>query len=414
MINAVVGPTYLNKNCLPFAADVFYHGKTTYFLPTGFHPLELQSVIEFPGYCKTRLIALPRVIWEMCRLYFENDIEAEECAEILKPLRKDHIIIAASIYNRDIKTINETKQFMQRYPQLFSIFMSTEFNLNFAARELMGHVLYENILENGLPGSVKYIRKNSTRVNDLVQLIAAVIINRIRQFTPHIENLLIYEHEWYPLIIEANKCQEIDKGQYFPNQNKDSVEIEVFRFRLFEQILNPIFGRCDNQSKNEKIAILANSKKQEINLLKNKCERIAREISLMPTQEIQLKQRRLNEMIENEITIPLSEITEQPIKKIKESLLEFIVDSTLIGGILAITQGAGITTLTTAAAAGAISTAAKYIVNSSRVKTTPSGILVAGMKQMKIKYEQVQRYLSEIPIEQLDINIGHNSTELSQ
>ncbi|AMU86005.1 hypothetical protein [Dehalococcoides mccartyi] len=402
MINAVVCPTYLNRENLPYAADIFYHGKITYFLPTGFHPLELQSVFEFPSYCRARSIAFPSIIWEMCKLYFENSIEAKDCIDILEPIKREHIVIAAPVYNRDIREIQETKQFMHKYPQLLEIFKSTEINLKFASRELMGHVLYENILEKGSAGSVEYLRRNCRRVNDLVLLIAAVIVNRIRHFIPFIENILLYEHAWYALIMEIDKCQEIDKGEYHPSKYENSVDIEVFRFRLFEQILNPIFGKCDTKSKNEKIARLADSKMEEINRLKNKCEMIAREVVLMPTKEIQLKQKRLNELIESEISVPLSDLMDQPIKRVKDSLLNFMVDSTVIGGILTLAQGANVTTFTTAAAAGAISTAIKHIIRNCERRTTPSDLLVSGMKQMKIEYEDVQRYLSEIVIEQLD------------
>ena len=403
MIKAVVGPTYLNKKNLPFAADIFYHGKIVYFLPTGFHPIELKSVFEFPNYCRERSIALPGVIWEMCNLYFENSIEAKECVDILEPIRKDHLVIAAPVYSRDVKAIKKTKKFMHKYPQLYGIFTRTELNLNFAARELLSHVLYEVVLERSMEGAAEYLRRHCKKIDDLIILIAAVILNRIRLLTLYTENLLLYEHDWYPLIIEIDKCQKSEKGEDDVKNNTDSANIEFFRFRLFEQILNPIFGKCDNQLKNEKIALIARSKASEIDILKGKCEIIAREVSLMPTKENQLKQKKLKEMIENEITSPLSEITEKPLKKVKEWLLDFILDSTVIGGILAVTQGASIATLTTAAGAGAISSVTRHIINNSKRETTPSELLVAGMKEMKVKWEDVQRYLSEIAIEQLNI-----------
>ena len=79
MASTIVIPSYLNKYCLPYASDIFYHGHLTYFLPTGFMPQEMKTVFEFPQYCRSRAIALPNIIWDMCKLYFENDIEANEC-----------------------------------------------------------------------------------------------------------------------------------------------------------------------------------------------------------------------------------------------------------------------------------------------------------------------------------------------
>jgi hypothetical protein len=64
----VVAPGYLNEHCLPYASDIFYHKRLLYFLPTGFHPLELHSISLFPQYCYGHSVAVPKLIWEMCNL----------------------------------------------------------------------------------------------------------------------------------------------------------------------------------------------------------------------------------------------------------------------------------------------------------------------------------------------------------
>jgi hypothetical protein len=396
----IVGPAYLSKRSLPYAADIFYHKKITYFLPTGFTPAELKSVAEFPNYCKSRSILFPDVIWEMCTLYFENNIEAFECANILEPLRKDHIVLANAIYNRDTRAINETKQFLSKYPQIYDMFLGTEENLNFAARELLGHVLFGIVVETSLDNAVKYLQKHIEKIDKFIFLIAAVIINRIKAFTSF-ENLVVYEHDWYPLIKEVEKCGNIESRKTINNQDMDSKNIEFLRFRLFEQILNPIFGLCDSKSKSEKIAKILKVKTKEIDSLKDRCEFMAREITLMPTQEENLKQKRLNELINQEITIPLSQLVEKPLKEVKELLRNFILDSTVIAAILEVLQNAQTSMLITATTAVALSSGIKYILNSSKKKTLPSELLLVGMKINRVKYEEVQNYLDQISIEQL-------------
>jgi hypothetical protein len=84
----VVAPGYLNEHCLPYASDIFYHKRLLYFLPTGFHPLELHSIALFPQYCHEHSVVMPKLIWEMCHLYFENSKRAVGCLDILEPLRK--------------------------------------------------------------------------------------------------------------------------------------------------------------------------------------------------------------------------------------------------------------------------------------------------------------------------------------
>ena len=97
----LVAPGYLNERSLPYVSDVFYHDRVLYFLPTGFHPLELNSVALFPDYCYGHSIPMPQLIWTMCGLYFQNSRPASECIEILEPLRKKHVAIAIASYSRD-------------------------------------------------------------------------------------------------------------------------------------------------------------------------------------------------------------------------------------------------------------------------------------------------------------------------
>ena len=121
----------------------------------------------------------------------------------------------------------------------------------------------------------------------------------------------------------------------------------------------------------------------------------------MPTREEEIKKKRMQELIQSEIAIPLSEITEMPLKKAKELLRDFLTDSSIIGGVLLIAQGETFTTLTTAAAAGLISSGIRYIINNSNRKTTPSDLLVTGMKEMNMKYEDVKNHLNSIALEQM-------------
>jgi hypothetical protein len=58
----VVAPGYLNEKSLPYASDIFYHNKLLYFLPTGFHPIELNSVGLFPDFCKSHEVAMPQIL----------------------------------------------------------------------------------------------------------------------------------------------------------------------------------------------------------------------------------------------------------------------------------------------------------------------------------------------------------------
>jgi len=243
----VVGPGYLSPNCLPYASDIFYHKKLTYLLPTGFHPVELKAVIEFPRYCFDHSIAFPEILWEMCSLYFDNSKAAQEALDIIEPLRGSFIQIIATIYPRDRAAIKSAKQLFMAHPSLQECFRKTDFDMRFAARELLSHVLFEIFMEGGYEGAVNYLRVNSKNPEEFFQLVEAMLINRLRMLPA--DTLLLQEQTWYPLINQMNSLGLFDKPWDSVVHEVDSFDIEHFRYKLFETILSPIFGRCDSQQR---------------------------------------------------------------------------------------------------------------------------------------------------------------------
>jgi hypothetical protein len=70
-------------------------------------------------------------------------------------------------------------------------------------------------------------------------------------------------------------------------------------------------------------------------------------------------------------------------------LRDFLLDSTVIGGLLALTQGGGTAVVGTAAAAGALSTGIRYLVRErSQKKTKPSKLLADGVRKAQMKSEE--------------------------
>jgi len=399
---SVVGPGYLSHNCLPYASDIFYHGNLIYLLPTGFHPIELNSVIEFPTYCYDHSIAFPEIIWEMCSLYFENSKDATEALDIIEPLRGRFIQIIATSYPRGRTAIRSAKQLLVANPSLQECFEKTAFDLRFAARELLSHVLFEVFIEEGYKGAVKYLRANSKEPEEFLQLVAAVLINRLRSLPTR--TLLLYEHTWYPMLHQMNALGLFDKSGDSAVRETESFDVEHFRYKLFETILLPIFGRCDSQPKSRVIAEVADTKHEEIEEFKRVCGTIAREVVLLPTSDVGIKQMKLSEMIREKVTEPLSAIVEQQPKQVQNLLRDFALDSTVIAGLLAVLTGANINVLGLAAAAGATSTGVRYILHpNSQQKVRPSTLLLEGMQKGRVSFEQIEKHLNGITMKQVTL-----------
>jgi hypothetical protein len=393
---AIVIPEYLSKRSLPLASDIFFHQNIIYFLPTGFHPTEINSVLDFPDYCKKNEVALPYTIWDSCRLYFEADKEALECVKILEPFRRNFIKFVLPIYPRGRKEIDDCKVTLKENPDIYKDFKETALDLTFVSRELLSHILYEIFLEEGYEGAVKYIKENFTSIDDLLLLIAAVLINRLRIFSKMDSSFLMYNHSWYPVFDKL--LDLLCKTQ--KTSSSDSLLVEHFQYKLFEMILYPVYGYCNLHSKNHEIAKIAKEKVAEINCLKEECMSIAEEVVLLPTTDTNLKQKRLSNLLNKRVVGPLGDIANKPVKDINQIIKDFVLDSTVVGGLVAMIENPDPIVLKVALAAGAISASARYLFrDKSLEKNIPSQIILEGMKKMRVDYEQIQNDIKGILIE---------------
>jgi hypothetical protein len=363
---AIIGPGYLNPKSLPYASDIFYHQNLTYFLPTGFHPVEINSVIEFPGYCHQNSIALPAVIWEMPQHYFSSAKASIEAAEVLEPLRNKVVKFVQPIYPRDRKIIEKTKLEILENPILLEKFKLADLDIQLISRELLSHILYELFLEVGFPGAIEYINDQFKSLDDFLLLVASVLINRLKAlFIYPSSELLLYEHSWSPAIHELMKIQDVHKKDITSNSSTslDSLEIEHFKFKLFETVLMPLFGRCDSYPKSTFVAQTLEDKHDEINALKQECGCIGREIILLPTSDQHIKQEVLQEQIRQRVLEPLSDISRKSKQDVLKLLTEFTLDGSVIGGLLTIFQGFNPVVLGTGAATAALSIGLRYLLS---------------------------------------------------
>jgi hypothetical protein len=289
----IVAPGYLSDRTLPFVSDIFFHEKLLYFLPTGFHPLELHAVGGFPHYCHEHSVALPAILWEMCKLYFQNSPVAVKCLEALEPLRNKFVFIASTSYARDRQAIAASEKTIKDHPVLFECFKSTDFDLRFISRELLSHLLFEIFIEDGYNGTVTYLQDKSQSPDDFVRLLAAVCLNRLRIFSGKSTRMLVYEHEWYPL---SDRYYSIVESNY-DDSAQDDFRVEHFRYKLFEALLLPIYGRCDSKKKAETVANTVTEYRNEIATLKKECWHVARDVILLPTKSPRLKEDRFSELV---------------------------------------------------------------------------------------------------------------------
>lgn len=398
----LVGPDYLCKKNLPYVADIFYFKNIVYTLPTGFTQEELNNIYIFPKICEENNIMLPKIIWEMCNKYFDNTVDAFECTQIIKPFLNDKIKIIQPIYARDIEAIKKSLLMLKENDELYKSIIGSDLSFSFYSREVLSHVLFEVYIELGFDGTIKYILEYCTSQN-ITHLIAAVIVNRLKIYNSN--NNLAYDQSYYDIYKIYYSIINSDKDI---NEIDENSTIEFMTYRLFQEILLPIYGRCDSLAKSEKVFKLLMNKSKEIEFTKEICRTITLDLFLHKDESLNMQQTVLQNSINKYLIQPLQELTEQNKKYISKLLIDFIKDSTVICGLLNLTYDRDLKNLGIAITAGAVSSTISNLIHKNIFKVAkPEKFLLEQLKKNKIKNDYYLQELNELNIKNINLCIDN-------
>lgn len=395
-INNIICPNYLCYDTLPEAADVFYHGNLTYFMPIGIGLTEVENVLNFPLYCIEKDIALPQIVWLMNKKYFECSKQAVECSDILQPLGK-RILKISTIYSRDVKAIEKTRRELSSNKKILESFKQSADDIEFLSREVFSHIFLEVYLEKGIEFVKDYIEINFSDEEKLFELLAAVIVNRMHNvYSSDNINYLVYNHTWYPFLMNI-----FEYLQEEPLEKTGEIDTKVHR--LFTEVISPIFGRCDSTKKTEYIAHIVEKQEGVIDCLKRTCQDIVETSMFYVNDELDLRDSKMKSMVIEKVIEPLSYMMSKPKRDVKQILTDFTLDSTVLGGILSLTQGFDANTVGMATAAGVVSTGLKHIINNKKEKKSSAKFILKELKKNKVEYLEYEKILRQISIDQIDI-----------
>jgi hypothetical protein len=398
----LVIPGYLSRQSLPYASDIFYHQRIVYCLPTGFHPIEIQSVAKFPEYCRGINARLPRILWQFCKLYFENARICNDCIDILAPLKAKHLTYMMLVYPRHVPAIERSVQMLTERPDLREILLSVDLDMRFVAREVGSHLFFEPFLEGGYGAVMQVVQRNCASPDDLLRLVCAVLVNRLSFLTEVDVPVLLYDHSWHKAILAIGGRRSKQEDQ------SDDVDdrVEHFAYKLFESVVLPLYGRCDSKKRCEEIAETAERYAGSITTLKEECHRIAREIVVMPVSSEAIRTAVLKDRMRERITEPLEAILRQPRSRALRAVQNVVVDSTVIGGLLAVLQSpsVGIDVAGLAVAAGGISTGIKYLLDTTEhTREEPGVVLIEGLRRAGMAEEEFRRRVERIGLGRLEV-----------
>lgn len=375
-------PSYIAPNTLPYAADILYHKRLIYSMPTGFHPIELSNVYFFPEYCRKEGIALPKMYWNFCEKYFLNTKLALDCIKILDPLRvSGNIKIVQFIYSRGIKAISDAAELVDTNPDINNSIANCPLSIPFIARELLSHVLYEVYLEkdSSFKEVVAYLQQYQS-VEQILKLVYAVLVNRFKMFAhPKFDApLMVYHPEYVNILTKLNLLMSGSSPEA-SDQNK----IDQFTYTLFSQLLLPIYGTCDSLKKNHIVAIMCKEKSSEIDQLIEECRFIASDILFLQTQDNEVKKQRLAKLIQDRIMGPLSEFCEKEKAEASRILTEFVTESGIIATLLSLFFSPSPLNLLLSVAAAGTSTVLRHVITPRVEPRLPTKFLLDSLRKMK-------------------------------
>jgi len=380
----LVGPTYLAPDVLPSAADIFYHKSLIYSLPTGFHPTELTNVYSFPEYCRKKGVSLPRIYWYFCSEYFLNSKLTYDCLEVLEPLRKSgNITITQLIYGRDIKAISNAAELIERNLDIINLIDKCPLSTPFIAREFLSHVLYKVYLEKGstFDGVVDYLQQYQSK-EQILKLIYTVLVNRFSLFAdPRLGASVLVFHPNYVNLLSELYLQISGKSL----ERTEEERINVFTYALFNRLVHPIYGICDNSKKNSMVAKICKEKASEIDQLIEECRFIASDIVFLPTKDDKVKKERLAKLIKDRITEPMVELCEKEKSEINQMLIEFVTESGIIAALLSCLSTPSLENVLLSVTAAGASTLLRLFITPRVQPELPSKFLITSLRKMRRK-----------------------------
>lgn len=397
----VVGPEYVCPAVLPYGADILYFGRLIYCLPTGFAPLEHYALQGFPAYAEERSVRIPPALWGLHVQYFRAANEARRALQVLEPLRGRHVTVVALSYARTADVIAKASAALMQEPALLGELKQIPSAIPLVARETLSHVFLEVFLERGYSGVAAHLQRIATNAHDLETFLAAAVLNRLGVFARMKTPFAVYDERWRtvlsrvpPVLAERSADDEDDPAHF---------RVEHFRYKLFQEILNPVLGRCDTAQKSQRVAAFAKKRRNEVSALKAECGAIAREVVLANTASDTLRQEMLSDEILRRLVPAFADAVHEPRRRAVDYVKKVVLDSGVVGGLLSLVGKAGVGELGVVVAGAALAAAVDELWEGARkAPVTPGSAVLKAVSDFGTEAGPVEQQLRAIKLWQVE------------
>lgn len=333
-------PGYLGGEPFPEVADILYFPSILYWLPTGFSDIEYRSLVGFPLYCREHNTDLPDATWSLLAWYREADKRAAYSADILQPLHEARMLrFLLPSYGRGKREIEIARAAITSDSALRESLGQAPFDACLFARELVGHALFGVFVEGGYEESVRVFRAVLGDEAEFQFALAAPTINRIATMLATGMIPVVYDQRWIPLFeaIQSNKVLHLMNNVPVDGLTDDNDwSLEYSTFRVFSEILRPVFGVCDSKVKSSWVAQMRVARADDIAKIRSECKDIA--VSMLATsgETSGIRTEILRRELQHRIADPLEALTSESQISMRELTKDVIFDSSVVGAILAV------------------------------------------------------------------------------
>jgi hypothetical protein len=393
----LVLPGYLSEQVIPEVADVLYFEQLLYWLPTGFTDVEYTAVANFPRFCADEGIELPGITWDLISSYREADAKALEAAKVLKPLKEGDVIkYVLPVYGRGRREVAAAAAIVSADSYLKSCVASAPFDIWLLARELVGHALFGVFVEDGYKGSVSVFREGTSSDESLTALLEAVVVNRLIAMVMVSPSAVIYDSRWLPVLEAVEHSSHIPHVQP-QDSSRETDPVEYTTFRIFGEILRPVFGRCDELSKNSWVTSMRQARRDDILALRAQCRAVALSVLAASDALPSVREEILRRELQERIADPLRGLTSSAEWDARNISISVLLDSSVVGALLGILSGFDPRAMLTATAAAAVASIGRRMFESSN---SPGHLTLLrdGLIATEGEYAQMRRDLLEITV----------------
>jgi hypothetical protein len=391
-----VAPEYIAQSNIPEVADLLFFPQLVFFLPTGFHPNEGKAVDSIPRNLLARGVDNPPAqLWGLLEGYLSAQEMAVDTASVLAPL-KPRVQIAQSVYPRRLEEIEAARHALRK-ERVRNAFASAPMNNHLYGREAIGHLTYGVGAELGWDAALDYLI--SLFVDDgrpLVDVATYAVLNRVTMMVNAAPGkVLLYEHRWVPLInlLGANKPGDASANDFW---------YDFAAYRVFSEIMRPLFGRCDGLEKNQWLSQMIAAQKIAVEALIESAYSVSAELLTLPRDATRAREDLLRLQLGKKFVEPLRELLEPAPLPWRRIMTEAFWDSTFVGGLVAALTSGAAAPAATAAGVTAIAAAGRHMVQRASQPTAATVFLRHGLNATSVDSFEALRQLEGIGLQDIE------------